>query len=521
MVKTLGKVAGGIGLLLTLTSFVTFFLASPLAFAIKLGLGIALLIFWAVTNGERLGTWTKSVFFYGSSAMTGVVLIALLVAANYIVAKRGASWDLTDKKIYSLSAQTTQTLKSLSEPVKAFVFVAGPAPDSIDNLFRRYAQETRQLSFELKDPRKTPDLTAKYNVKDVSGIAVLVRGLGTPNESHTTANLATLATAGQGEQELTNALIRLTKVGEQKVYFTVGHGEWPLDPGENAPPEALVSSLQKLKVSLIAEGYSPDSLNLAEAAAIPNDAAVVIIAGPKSAFQSNEKALLEQYLEEGGRLLYFGDPAPEPGLDALLASYGVQLDNGMVADARVNPEQPYLIIAPFFSDHPIVEPIKTSKLNLLFPMTRALTQLREGLKAGVTVTPLVLTTPNAWVETKAGENPVLDEGEKSGQLPVAMASTRESLSHQRTSEARLVVFGTSQLLNGAWAYEPNRNLVLNALGWASNQPKKLTIRPPDRDISTLDIDDSRLATIRFISMDVLPMLLIGVGLTIWLTRRSR
>ena len=90
-----------------------------------------------------------------------------------------------------------------------------------------------------------------------------------------------------------------------------------------------------------------------------------------------------------------------------------------------------------------------------------------------------------------------------------------------TSEARLVIFGTSQVLNGAWAYEPNRNLVLNALGWAANQPKKLTIRPPDRELSTMDIDEGRLATIRLVSMDLLPMLLIGIGLTIWVTRRSR
>ena len=37
MMKTLGKVAGGIGLLLTLTSFVTIFLATPTAFFVKLG----------------------------------------------------------------------------------------------------------------------------------------------------------------------------------------------------------------------------------------------------------------------------------------------------------------------------------------------------------------------------------------------------------------------------------------------------------------------------------------------------
>jgi ABC-type uncharacterized transport system involved in gliding motility auxiliary subunit len=140
----------------------------------------------------------------------------------------------------------------------------------------------------------------------------------------------------------------------------------------------------------------------------------------------------------------------------------------------------------------------------------------------VTVTPLALTTPSAWVETTMSEKPVLDPGEKSGQLPLAMAVVRESSSaNRRTGEARVVIFGTSQLLNGAWAYEPNRNLVLNALAWSSNQPKKLTIRPPDRALSTLDLDEPRLATIRLVSMDLLPMLLIGVGLTIWVTRRSR
>ncbi len=515
MMKTLGKVAGGIGLLLTLTSFVTIFVATPTAFFVKLGVGIAMLVFWGVTNGERLAQWTRSVFFFGSSAVIGILFVGLLVAANYIVAKRGKTWDLTDKKLYSLSQQTIDTLKELKEPVKAIVFISGPAPDTIDNLFSRYAELTDKLSYEIKDPRKTPDLTKLYNIKDVQAVAVLVRG-----ESHTTANLGALATAGQGEQELTNALIRLNKVGEQRVYFIEGHGEWPLEADEKNPDSAI-SSLQKMKVSLIAEGYSPEQLNLAQSNAIPTDATTVVIAGAKTAFQPNEKKLLETFLEEGGRLMYFADPQVEPGLDPLLAKYGVQLDDGMVADPRISPEQPYLVVAPFLGDHPIVNPLKGAKTNLLFPMSRALTQLREGVAQGTVVAPLALTTPNAWVETKISEDPSLDMGEKSGQLPLAMAVTRESPSSKRSTETRVVVFGTSQLLNGAWAYEPNRNLVLNALGWASNQPKKLTIRPPDREISTLDIDEPRLATVRLVSMDLLPMLLIGVGLTIWVTRRSR
>ena len=51
--------------------------------------------------------------------------------------------------------------------------------------------------------------------------------------------------------------------------------------------------------------------------------------------------------------------------------------------------------------------------------------------------------------------------------------------------------------------------------------QNITIRPPDRDISTLDLDEAMLGRIRFLAMDLLPMLLVGIGLTIWMTRRHQ
>ena len=89
MMKTLGKVAGGIGLLLTLTSFVTIFVATPVAFFVKLGVGVAMLIFWGVTNGERLAQWAKSVFFFGSSAVIGILFIGCGFASTM---GRKTSW---------------------------------------------------------------------------------------------------------------------------------------------------------------------------------------------------------------------------------------------------------------------------------------------------------------------------------------------------------------------------------------------------------------------------------------------
>ena len=261
--KTLGKIAGGVGLLLVLTSVITLIVTSGsmLIFAVKLGLGVSLVALWALTNGERLSTWARSVFFYSSSAVMGLVLVGLLGATNFIVAKRGPTWDLTSKKIYSLSAQTESMLKELKEPVKVIAFAEMGVPEQVENLFRRYQQISGKFSYEIKDPRKNPDLTSRYQIRQGQPAAVLIRQAAV--ESHQVINLARLANPQLAEQELTNGLIKLNTVGSQKLYFLAGHGEWPLERVEVADDSVEGAAVQMKRV-LEDEGYAPETLNLIE-----------------------------------------------------------------------------------------------------------------------------------------------------------------------------------------------------------------------------------------------------------------
>ncbi len=516
--KTLGKIAGGVGTLLLVTSVLTLFVTSGdlVVFAFKLGLGIILTVFWALTNGDRLSNWARSAFFYSSSVVIGLVFVVALVALNFIVARRSPTWDLTAKRVFSLSEQTVSTLRGLKTPVKATAFVENGTPEAVEELFARYHQANEQFSFEFKDPRRTPDLTAKYQIHEGQSAAVLVHEGG-----FQLLNLGRLANPQMAEQELTNGLIKLDTVGSQKLYFVVGHNEWPLEPagpGEDAQRAAL----QARRV-LEDEGYSPESLNLAERGEVPPDASAVVIAGARSAFAAVEQQRLEDYLSKGGRLLLFTEPGAKLGLDSLLAHYGFQIEPGLVADSKINPEQPYLVISPFFSEHEITKPLAKARLNVVFATTSAITLLKEGLLPGVTTQPLVLTTPYAWIESTLSEHPTLDSGERTGQLPLAALAIRDTAQTpgKRSNEARLLVFGDSELLVGTFGLEPNRNLVMNTFAWATQQAQKITIRPPDRDISTIDLTADTLSTIRLLSMDVLPTLLIAIGLTIWLTRRAR
>lgn len=522
--KTLGKIAGGLGLLLVLTSPITFLITtgSLTLFLVKLLVGLAMLGLWAATNSGSLATFTRSAFFYSSSAVLGVIFVGLLVAANFIAAKRAPTWDLTRKKIYSLSAQTESTLKGLQEPVKLVSFVEGATPYTVEDLCDRYRALSDKFSCEVKDPRKSPDLTLKYEIRAGQSASVLIKGEGTPAESHARLNLARLSSPQLGEQELTNGLIKLNTVGTQKLYFTQGHGEWPLEPTAQTE-EAAMASLITIKRVLQDEGYAPEPLNLVQRGEVPKDASALVICGARSKFTDPEVKALADFLEQGGRLLYLAEVGAEPGLDALLAKYGVQVDPGLVADSKVNPENPFVVITPFFGEHEITAPLMKSQANVVLPTTRALTVLKEGTLDGVAATPVVLSTQYAWLESQISENPALDSGEKSGSLPLAVVVTRptRSVENKRSDEARLVVFGDSEVMVGAFGYDPDRNLVMNALAWATMQTQKITIRPPDRDISTIDLTPELFSTIRLLSMDLFPMLLIGVGLTIWLTRRAR
>src|SRR5262249_59445010 len=191
------------------------------------------------------------------------------------------------------------TLAGLKEPVKAYAFLASTDPDyeAVDRLLRRYhAQAPEKFEVLFKDPRKAPDLAGKYELREGQTTVVLTRGSG-EKETHTAVSVLN----GITEQDLTNALIKLNAVGEQKVYFTTGHGEWPLEPAEPRDP----ASVSELRKTLLQEGYAPGPLNLADAKEVPRDAALVVVAGAKSKFTKAETEQLTRYLDQGGRLLYF------------------------------------------------------------------------------------------------------------------------------------------------------------------------------------------------------------------------
>ena len=86
----------------------------------------------------------------------------------------------------------------------------------------------------------------------------------------------------------------------------------------------------------------------------------------------------------------------------------------------------------------------------------------------------------------------------------------------------MVVVGSSQFFSNK--YEQvlgNRDFFLNLVNWLGDQGDRLTIRPKTRDASRIFLTQAQVTGLRFLTMDALPVSLLGLGLAVWLIRRNK
>ena len=105
------------------------------------------------------------------------------------------------------------------------------------------------------------------------------------------------------------------------------------------------------------KNYTASPLNLADNSQVPEDAAVLIVAGPKRGLFEAEVKALQDYLNRGGNLLLMIDPNTDPKLDSLLQEWGVRLDNRLAVDVSgdgvgLGPAAP---IVTDYGQHPITK----------------------------------------------------------------------------------------------------------------------------------------------------------------------
>ncbi len=245
-------------------------------------------------------------------AVYTVIVIAILVIANWFVSGHDHSWDLTPNKKYSLAPQTVKLLKGLNQDVTIYVFDRERSFGERRDLLNMYSTASRRVNVRYVDVDRQPSLARQYGVRTY-GTIVLAAG-----DRHYEAQ-------SDSEEAISNALIRLFK-GQRTACFIAGHGERDLESSER-------TGYSKIKKEFENENYLTKSVTLLQKMEIPSDCSMVIVAGPKTDYLPQEVDTIGKYVTGGGRALFMLDPAVDlPELSKLLAGWNVTVRNDLVID---------------------------------------------------------------------------------------------------------------------------------------------------------------------------------------------
>jgi ABC-type uncharacterized transport system involved in gliding motility auxiliary subunit len=458
---------------------------------------------------------------YGT--LTGVsvlVVLGILIAINYIGARQNKRWDLTTNKQFSLSDQTRNVLAKLDAPLQITVFAEEARLPQYRERLKEYEYASKKVVTDYIDPDKKPAIAAQNQIQQYGTILFGYKG-------------RTERVTSDSEQDITTGVIKVVQGQQKKVYFTQGHGEKDIASPERDGYKDIADALSR-------DNYTVDKIVLAQVGAVPDDAAVVVVAGPKVDFFPAEVDALKKYLAKSGKLLLEIDPpekpdSPQPSnLLALAHDWGIDLGNDIVVDASgmgqligTGPEVP---LAASYPSHAI-----TQRLKLItgYPLARSVTPVTGGVNGHI-AQGFVETSPRSWAEsdikgllTSGKVSMDAASGDKPGPVTVAAAVSAPSSDAPKPGDAntprpetRIVVFGDSDFASkSALGIPGNRDLFMNTIGWLSQQENLISIRPKEPDDRRVTMTAAQQNNVTILSLVLIPGFVFGAGVYSWWRRR--
>src|SRR6185436_16280583 len=174
-----------------------------------------------------------------------------------------------------------------------------------------------KLVAEYIDPDKEPTRAGEAKIDTLPTILFEYKG-------------RTERVTSSDEQALTNALIKVLTGAARKVYFTQGHGEKDSASSDRGGYSTVVEQMKQ-------DNFGVEPLVLIQQKTIPDDATILVIAGPTTDFFPPEIEALNAYVAKGGKVLVMLDPLlkgpAQPLLTQFLADWGIRAGSDVVLDA--------------------------------------------------------------------------------------------------------------------------------------------------------------------------------------------
>src|SRR5262249_9772675 len=150
----------------------------------------------------------------------------------YIGSRQKKRWDLTSNKQFALSDQSKNVLAKLDAPLDIQVFAQEPDFSRYQDRLKEYTYVSNKLTTDYIDPDKKPTVAKAAGIQQYGTIVLNYKG-------------RTEKVTSDGEQDITNGIIKVVSGQQRKVYFTQGHGEKDTTASDRDGYSTISASLGK------------------------------------------------------------------------------------------------------------------------------------------------------------------------------------------------------------------------------------------------------------------------------------
>ena len=302
----------------------------------------------------------------------GIAIVVALVLINILVHHFVVRWDMTNDRRYSIAPTTQALMQTLDAPLQVTILLDGELNAGFLRLQRATIEMVEELEAARGERREARGAEIGYRVSaenipqglpptviherthkgQTAQTTIYPYALVSYNGKTTVIELLRNNRGLSGEENLNHsienlefafveAIHSLTRESVEKIAFLEGHGELS---------EAEVYDLSQA----LSRYYQIDRGTLGDETGILDDYRAVIIADPQLPFSEKDKYILDQYLMQGGRILWVvngvrfsSDFLSSQGktpiipldlqLNDMLFRYGIRVNPALVQDLQCLP----------------------------------------------------------------------------------------------------------------------------------------------------------------------------------------
>ena len=372
-----------------------------------------------------------------------VMTTGMLISAILILIYIGSQWvytsfDATEERRYTLAPATKTLLKNLDDRIYIKVLLDGRFPagfkrlqESTEDMLRRFALVSPEIEYNFENPNEgtleevnerrqalAEDglVPTKLRISDAAGASSqYIFPYAIINYGNRSIPVSLLQddipgadkevilnnSIGLLEYKIADGIQKIMRQTRKVVAFSAGQGE--LTPLQTASFERDLSN-----------AYAVNRFNLDSTVQIPKEIKVLIIAKPTEEFSEAHLFMLDQYIMNGGHVLFLIDPLvvsldsinqngnyiPPPyhlGLDPLLFKLGARVNPNLVLDLQctripmvvgMQGDKPQTELYPWYY-HPLISSMSNH------PVTKGLDRIQLEFPGSIdtiqTATPIMKT----------------------------------------------------------------------------------------------------------------------------------